>query len=62
MDLQRMIKQYAQIPFCPDGRDEKGVYMHVGDYKLHVRNDDAVLIQGMPLSDAWALVDHVTPA
>ncbi len=60
MKLQNLIKQYAQTLFTPDGQDESGVYMVVGDYRLHVRNDDAVLIKGMPLSDVWALVDNVT--
>lgn len=43
--------------FKIDAEDDLGVFMHVGDYKIHVRNDDVNLVKGMKMHAFFPLID-----
>ena len=62
MDTEGLMAEYANTQFQPSGKDDTGAYMIMGDYIVHVRNDDLLITQGQPLKDIWPLVDRVQEA
>ncbi len=62
MDVNGLLSKYAQHKFVPNGADRFGVYMQIDHYRIHVRHDDAPLVKGMVLRDAWPLVDKIEMA
>ena len=59
MDTEGLMAQHANTEFRPNGKDETGAYMIMGDYIVHVRSDDILITQGQALKDIWPLVDRV---
>ena len=59
MDVHNLVAKHADVLFAPDGQDEHGVYMMLNDHRIHVRHDDSALVLGLPLHEAWPLVDKI---
>ncbi len=59
MDVHNLVATHANVPFSADGQDEHGVYMILNDHRIHVRHDDSALVLGLPLHEAWPLVDKI---
>jgi len=59
MDISSIILIHGNRTFKIDTEDELGVYMHVGEYKIHVRKDDVNLAEGMKMSAFLPLIDSV---
>ena len=59
MDAEGLMAQFANTLFKPNGKDDTGAYMVIGEYLVHVRTDDLLITQGMALKDIWPLVDKV---
>jgi hypothetical protein len=57
MDINSIIRTYGNKIFKVDAEDELGVFMHVGEYKVHVRKDDVNLAEGMKIRAFFPLID-----
>jgi hypothetical protein len=57
MDINSILLTHGNKTFKADTEDELGVFMHVGEYKIHVRKDDASLAMGMLVNEFHPLID-----
>lgn len=60
INIGNLLKQYGHVVFEPDGRDELNTYMIVDNYKVHVRNDDAALVQGLSFRQFHPLINKLS--
>lgn len=56
MDMNALLIKHGNKAFKVDSEDELGVFMLVEGYKVQVRQDDASLVLGMPLSEFQPLI------
>jgi hypothetical protein len=59
MDINALILQHGHERFKADTHDELGGVMYVDGYKIHVRQDDVSLADGMLLSECHPLINHL---
>jgi hypothetical protein len=57
MDINAILLVHGNETFKVDSEDELGVFMHIGEYKIHVRKDDVSLAKGMLVNQFHPLID-----
>jgi hypothetical protein len=62
MDINALILLHGNKRFKVDTQDDLGVFMHVDGYKLHVRQNDVSLVQGLSISEFYPLIDSFQKA
>ena len=59
MDINAFVLQHGNKTFQVDAEDELGGVMHVEGYKIHIRQDDINLANGMLISECHPLIDSL---
>jgi hypothetical protein len=59
MDINSLLLQHGNKTFQVDAEDDLGVFMFVDGYKIHIRQNDVSLAQGLPICEFHPLIDSV---
>lgn len=59
MDINGLILQHGHERFKVDTLDELGGVMHLDGYKIHIRQDDVSLANGMLISECHPLINNL---
>jgi hypothetical protein len=57
MEINGLILLHGNKTFKVDTQEKLGGFMHVDGYKLHVRQNDVSLVQGLSISEFHPLID-----